>query len=183
MKNIRKIVLTHKYIFSLFIILIFIFIGLNISRSDYYDVNLNLSFNLNTKISWHDISERYVNIINMYDTKNKKNEIIETALNIDKNEAIKISRNIKINPDVYARQLTIEYLTNNKKDGIDIVNAIANNIIQNDKKFEPNKMVNINKKTFIDIKDVKINKKLDFLIFLIWGSFIGIGILFILEEK
>ena len=173
----------RRYIILIGTILIFILISIffNSISKEKYVINLNLKFDLNTKYDWNLISKRYENIINSYDTKYKKENLIYESLN-NKN-IIYDSKQLTINPDVYGRQINIEYLASNKENGIRVVENIGDSIIRINKSFIPNKFVKLEKNLSINKEEVTLDKKLNVLIFAIWGLSLGIGISMIMEAK
>lgn len=173
----------RRYIILIGTILIFILISIffNSISKEKYVINLNLKFDLNTKYDWNLISNRYENIINSYDTKYKKENLIYESLN-NKN-IVYDSKKLTINPDVYGRQINIEYLSSNKENGIRVVENIGNSIIRINKGFMPNKFVKLEKNLSINKEEVTLDKKLNVLIFAIWGLSLGIGISMIMEAK
>ena len=173
----------RRYIILIGTILIFILISifLNSISKEKYAINLNLKFDLNTKYDWNLISNRYENIINSYDTKYKKENLIYESLN-NKN-ILYDSKKLTINPDVYGRQINIEYLSSNKENGIRVVENIGDSIIRINKSFMPNKFVKLEKNLSINKEEVTLDKKLNVLIFAIWGLSLGIGISMIMEAK
>lgn len=169
-------------IFIITLILITMSLGYNkFIYKEQYCINLNLKFDLNTKYDWNLISKRYENIINSYDTKYKKENLIYESLN-NKN-IIYNSKQLTINPDVYGRQINIEYLASNKENGIRVVENIGDSIIRINKSFIPNKFVKLEKNLSINKEEVTLDKKLNVLIFAIWGLSLGIGISMIMEAK
>ncbi len=176
----------NKY-FLIIIIIIIIFIGISLFFNYFlfyekYEVNLNLSFNLKTKVSWDNISSRYENIINMYDSKDKKIYLVKESLN-NKFNTKKVVTKLIFDSDVYARQVNIKYISESKETGIEIVNDIGNAIIKRDKTFMPKENVQIEKNITINTENIEFNKKLNILIFMIWGLALGIGISMIMEAK
>lgn len=173
----------RRYIILIGTILIFILISIffNSISKEKYVINLNLKFDLNTKYDWNLISKRYENIINSYDTKYKKENLIYESLN-NKN-IVYDSKKLTINPDVYGRQINIEYLASNKENGIRVVENIGDSIIRINKSFIPNKFVKLEKNLSINKEEVTLDKKLNVLIFAIWGLSLGIGISMIMEAK
>lgn len=146
-----------------------------------YSVNLNLMFNLDTKYNWNFIGQRYENIIRLYNTKEKEASLVSNALN-DMN--IKGNNDkVKINPDVFGRQINIQYIAKNKENGIKVVEAVGDSIIKSNKEFIPNKMVGLNKNLSINEEDIIIDKRLNILIFAICGLAVGLGIVMIMEGK
>lgn len=164
----------------LLFVLISIFLNFVLSKETYC-INLNLKFDLNTKYDWNLISNRYENIINSYDTKYKKENLIYESLN-NKN-ILYDPKQLTINPDVYGRQINIEYLASNKENGIRVVENIGDSIIRINKSFMPNKFVKLEKNLSINKEEVTLDKKLNVLIFAIWGLSLGIGISMIMEAK
>lgn len=182
-----KIIKYRKNIFIIISIwLIFIISSLTYYYFIYnikYEVKLNLSFNLNTKISWNIISEKYENIINITDTDKKKSKLIKESLGNSSLNIKKVETNLIIDPDVYARQINIKYKTKNKYEGVEIVNEIANNIININNKFMPKEKVDMEKKITISENCIIMDNKINILIFAIWGLLIGISISNIMEVK
>lgn len=165
-------------------ILIFTFISLGYNKLIYrekYLINLNLMFNLHTKYDWNIISKRYENIVNSYDTEYKKENLIYEALN-NKNIPYD-SKKLTINPYVYGRQINIEYMAQNEANGIKVVESIGDSIIKINESFMPNKFVKVEKNLSINKEEVTLDKRLNVLIFAIWGLALGIGISMIMEAK
>ncbi|WP_195972818.1 hypothetical protein [Clostridium thermobutyricum] len=173
----------RRYIILISTTLIFILISIffNSTSNEKYVINLNLKFDLNTKYDWNIISERYENIVNSYDTKYKKENLVYESLN-NKNISYD-SKKLTINPYVYGRQINIEYLAQNEENGIRVVESIGDSIIKINKSFMPNKFVKLEKKLSINKEEVTLDKKLNVLIFTIWGLALGIGISMIMEAK
>ncbi|MGV3026530.1 hypothetical protein ACED96_12505 [Clostridium thermobutyricum] len=169
-------------IFTSILICSFISLGYNkfILKEKYF-VNLNLKFDLNTKYDWNLISKRYENIVNSYDTKYKKENLIYESLN-NKNISYD-SKKLTINPYVYGRQINIEYIAQNEANGIRVVESIGDSIIRINKSFMPNKFVKLEKTLSINKEEVTLDKNLNVLIFAIWGLALGIGISMIMEAK
>ncbi len=158
-----------------------IFYNVCISKEKYF-ITSNLSFDSKTKFNWNVVSERYKNIIDLYDTNYKKNILINEALCNTNFNLDKVLDNLKINPNVYGRQLSIEYIANNKNEGIEIVNLISNAIIKENHKFNPKEYVKLNKKISINTDNIKEDKNLNVVIFGLWGFILGICISIIEEE-
>ena len=173
----------RRYIILIGTILIFILISIffNSISKEKYNINLNLKFDLNTKYDWNIISKRYENIVNSYDTKYKKENLIYESLN-NKNISYD-SKKLTINPYVYGRQINIEYIAKNEATGIRVVESIGDSIIKINKSFMPNKFVKLEKNLSINKEEVTLDKKLNVLIFAIWGLSLGIGISMIMEAK
>ncbi|OPX50373.1 hypothetical protein [Clostridium thermobutyricum] len=176
--NFKKIliIIVSILLFSL----ISIFLNFVLSKEKYC-INLNLKFDLNTKYDWNIISKRYENIVNSYDTEYKKENLIYEALN-NKNIPYD-SKKLTINPYVYGRQINIEYMAQNESNGIKVVESIGDSIIKINESFMPNKFVKLEKNLSINKEEVTLDKRLNVLIFAIWGLALGIGISMIMEAK
>ena len=173
----------RRYIILISTTLIFILISIffNSTSNEKYAINLNLKFDLNTKYDWNIISKRYENIVNSYDTEYKKKNLIYEALN-NKNIPYD-SKKLTINPYVYGRQINIEYMAQNEANGIKVVESIGDSIIKINESFMPNKFVKLEKNLSINKEEVTLDKRLNVLIFAIWGLALGIGISMIMEAK
>ncbi|WP_297633605.1 hypothetical protein [uncultured Clostridium sp.] len=146
-----------------------------------YSVKMNLMFNLHTKYDWNSISQRYENIINLTNTKEKEEGFISNALNdAGVNGEIK---NVTIEPSVISRQINITYKAKNLDNGIKVVEAIGNSIIKQNGEYVPTKMVYLKKQITVSEDDIRIDKRLDVLIFAVCGLAIGLGIVMIMEGK
>lgn len=176
--------IVKRSIVVLFSIGIFLILGigynLNFSK-ERYSVNLNLMFNLNTNYHWNFISQRYENIINLYNTKEKENELISNALN-DAGVSGD-TKNITIDPSVISRQINITYKAENQENGINVVEAIGNSIIKANENYIPTKMVYLKKNVTITEGKIRLNKNLNIFIFVICGLSVGLGIIMFTEAK
>lgn len=173
----------RRYIILISTTLIFILISIffNSTSNEKYAIKLNLKFDLHTKYDWNIISKRYENIVNSYDTEYKKKNLIYEALN-NKNIPYD-SKKLTINPYVYGRQINIEYMAQNEANGIKVVESIGDSIIKINESFMPNKFVKLEKNLSINKEEVTLDKRLNVLIFAIWGLALGIGISMIMEAK
>lgn len=148
-----------------------------------YEIQESLSFNYNKNITWTDAGERYVNIVNLCNNKERVKKLIVKSLGNTNFDLNKIVNNIKFDPNVYARQMNIKYIVENKNDGIKILDSIANEIITENKGFIPKKYIPIEKKVSINKDVIEVDKKLNILIFAIWGLALGVGLAIIMEGK